>query len=424
MKILKNKTNFLLNNINLSKKNTPENWSIFKFSDFCDIVRGGSPRPIKNYITDDSGIPWLKIRDATSVHKYIEKTEEFILEEGVKNSRLVEVGDFIVSNSATPGIPRIMKIQACIHDGWLLLKNIKNELINKDFLFYKFFEIKNELVNKGQGSIFINLSSDILKNFEISFPDLKQQEKIASALSLQERQIEIIEELIEKLETRNQYYAEKLLSGEKRIRKNEQGEIEFYDNTEWQEVSLNGKDVSIPVGWEIETIGNKIIEFKKSKIKAGEAKKNSEGIYPFFNCSKKQTLTYDDYIVDDDVLFLNTGGIPGIHYYIGKSSYSTDSWALKSADNLINKYLYYYIFTNIKYLNSFFQGAVIKHLNKREFKKFEIFYPKVDFQKDIISYMDKLSKEKEVLEELLIKEKLRFQWMLDNLLSGEYQIVD
>ena len=114
-------------------------WEEHKLGDIVKIGRGASPRPIKNYVIDKPGIPWVKIADATkSINKYIERTNEFIIEEGRRKT--VYPGELIVSNSATPGIPKLMKIEACVHDGWLVFDEYKN--IETLYLYY-FFLHKN-----------------------------------------------------------------------------------------------------------------------------------------------------------------------------------------------------------------------------------------------------------------------------------------
>ncbi|MBQ6444513.1 MAG: hypothetical protein IJJ11_07565 [Methanosphaera sp.] len=73
-----------------------------KIGDIVSVKRGSSPRPIKEYIVDE-GIPWVKISDATSDNtRFINNTKEFIKEDGVSKSVVVNKGDLIVSNSATP----------------------------------------------------------------------------------------------------------------------------------------------------------------------------------------------------------------------------------------------------------------------------------------------------------------------------------
>jgi hypothetical protein len=99
-------------------------WPIVRLGDVCDIARGGSPRPIQDYMTTDpNGVNWIKISDATASGKYIFETAEKIRPEGIKRSRLVNEGDFLLSNSMSFGRPYIMKTTGCIHDGWLVISN-------------------------------------------------------------------------------------------------------------------------------------------------------------------------------------------------------------------------------------------------------------------------------------------------------------
>ena len=179
-----------------------EEWKKCKIGDLVEIHRGASPRPIQNYIST-SGMPWVKISDATSNNsRFITITKEFIIEDGIKNSVVVNPEDLIVSNSATPGLPKIMKIQACIHDGWLYFSDYKN--ITRDFLYYKFFDIQKHLNNLANGSVFQNLKTDIVKNFDINLPPLSTQQKIAAILSSLDDKIELNNKINENLEQQAQ----------------------------------------------------------------------------------------------------------------------------------------------------------------------------------------------------------------------------
>ena len=165
-------------------------WREVKLSDCCEITRGGSPRPIHDYIVP-SGTPWVKIADATNENsRYISKTKEFIKPEGESKSRVVYPGDFIVSNSATPGLPRFMKIRACIHDGWLLFRNITN--INKLFLYYLILKERETILTQGSGTIFTNLKTDILKNHTVFIPSLPEQKAIAEVLTSLDDKIDLL----------------------------------------------------------------------------------------------------------------------------------------------------------------------------------------------------------------------------------------
>ena len=164
-------------------------WRHLKIGDVVEIRRGASPRPINNYLSN-KGMPWVKIADATAdSSRYISKTNECIIESGVPKSVIVEPETLIVSNSATPGLPKIMKIIACVHDGWLVFSNYKGIL--RDYLYYKFIDIRRQLVNQANGSVFQNLKTDIVKNFDIDVPDLETQRKIVSVLSAIDGKIEL-----------------------------------------------------------------------------------------------------------------------------------------------------------------------------------------------------------------------------------------
>ena len=113
----------------------PDSWKWVKLNDLAEIARGGSPRPIQDYITEDKdGINWIKIGDTLEESKYITTAKEKIKPEGKKHSRFVHAGDFLLTNSMSFGRPYILKIDGCIHDGWLVFANIKECLLQITFI--------------------------------------------------------------------------------------------------------------------------------------------------------------------------------------------------------------------------------------------------------------------------------------------------
>ncbi|MEA5001033.1 MAG: restriction endonuclease subunit S [Endomicrobiaceae bacterium] len=168
------------------------NWKEVKLGDVCNITRGASPRPIHDYLSA-YGLPWIKISDATDdSSRFINKTKEFIKEEGRSKTRWLQKGAFILSNSATPGIPKILKIDACVHDGWLIF-NFDNKIIDKWFLYYLCLILRTSLVGLADGTVFRNLKTDIVKNFPISLPPLEEQKRIAEILSSFDDKIELLQ---------------------------------------------------------------------------------------------------------------------------------------------------------------------------------------------------------------------------------------
>ncbi len=152
----------------IDKQNLPQGWRIAELGTLVDIKRGSSPRPIDQYMATE-GLPWLKISDATNAKSpFIFEVKEFIKEDGLYSTVYRHTGDLILSNSASPGLPKFLELDSCIHDGWLYFDNPQIPLI---FLYLTFQHIRKDLVAEGNGAIFINLKTEILKKLSILLPD-------------------------------------------------------------------------------------------------------------------------------------------------------------------------------------------------------------------------------------------------------------
>ena len=142
-------------------------WKYGVLGDFVEIKRGGSPRPIQNFLSN-RGLHWLKISDATCISSpFVNEIKEYIIEEGLKKTVFIKAGSLVLSNSATPGLPKILDIDTCIHDGWLYFPSSK---FSNEYLYLYFKYIRNNLVALGNGSVFTNLKTDILKNYPTNLP--------------------------------------------------------------------------------------------------------------------------------------------------------------------------------------------------------------------------------------------------------------
>ena len=148
-------------------RQVPKTWINGVLGDFVEIKRGGSPRPIQNFLSD-SGFHWLKISDATGISSpFINEIKEYIIEAGLKKTVYLKSGSLVLSNSATPGLPKILDIDTCIHDGWLYFPSSK---FSNEYLYLYFKHIRDNLIALGNGSVFTNLKTDILKNYPTYLP--------------------------------------------------------------------------------------------------------------------------------------------------------------------------------------------------------------------------------------------------------------
>lgn len=155
------------------------------------IERGGSPRPISDYVTKgENGLNWVKIGDAPEEGNYITQTAEKIIPEGLPKTREVHPGDLILSNSMSFGRPYIMAIDGCIHDGWLLIRDIQN---NFDLNFLCVLLGTDNMLSQykamAAGSTVNNLNKELVGGTTVSYPSNTEQQKIGEYFSNLDRLI-------------------------------------------------------------------------------------------------------------------------------------------------------------------------------------------------------------------------------------------
>ncbi|WP_397408049.1 restriction endonuclease subunit S [Polaromonas sp.] len=161
-----------------------EGWIEKTLGDACNIARGGSPRPIQAFLTDAAdGVNWVKISDATASGKFIYVTKEKIKPSGVSRSRVVNPGDFLLSNSMSFGRPYIMQTTGCIHDGWLVLSDYEKDF-NQGFLYHLLGSpvVFEQFDRLAAGSTVRNLNIELASRVSIPIPPLPEQQRIVALL--------------------------------------------------------------------------------------------------------------------------------------------------------------------------------------------------------------------------------------------------
>ena len=161
-------------------KGFTDTWEQRKLGELVVIERGGSPRPIDDYITDSpDGLNWVKIGDAPEQGNYITSTKEKIRPEGLSKTREVHPGDLILSNSMSFGKPYIMAIDGCIHDGWLSIKNTNN-VFDLKFLCVLLGtdQMLTQYKSMAAGSTVNNLNKELVGNTTVTYPSVEEQRTI------------------------------------------------------------------------------------------------------------------------------------------------------------------------------------------------------------------------------------------------------
>ena len=163
----------------------PESWAWVTLSEVCEVARGGSPRPIKDYLTtNEDGVNWIKIGDTDKDGKYINSTKEKIIPEGVHRSRFVHKGDFLLTNSMSFGRPYILNIDGCIHDGWLVISPFANSYVT-EFLYFLLSSsfAYDQFADAASGGVVSNLNSDKVANSYFPLPPEREQRRIINELN-------------------------------------------------------------------------------------------------------------------------------------------------------------------------------------------------------------------------------------------------
>ena len=165
----------------------PKHWASDRMENLMRIRRGGSPRPIEKYLGGD--VNWIKIGDGTKGSDiYIENCADKITRDGLNKTVFLEKGSLIFANCGVSlGFARILKIDGCIHDGWLSFDNIVEEKLDKLFLLKALNSITQHFRDIAPDGTQPNLNTGLMKNFHMILPPLPLQKEFAQRVEAVEK---------------------------------------------------------------------------------------------------------------------------------------------------------------------------------------------------------------------------------------------
>ena len=188
-----------------------------------------------------------------------------------------------------------------------------------------------------------------------------------------------------------------------------------FSRTEFNKViSLTPKkNISFKTKWKTFRLGDKIRIKPKSNIQVNQANANST--YPFFT-SGKNILSFQDYLVDGENIYLSTGGNAAINFYAGKAAYSTDTLTFASnTEEIKTRYIFILLNSVIEEINSnMFEGMGLKHLQKDKFYNIMIPFPPFDIQNKIIDEYNNIDEEIKKLQENIELNKKEIEDLFNN----------
>lgn len=405
----------------------PVEWEIKKISEIANVISGGTPSTqIKDY-WDNGTIAWATPTDITATGKYIKKTEQYITEEGLKNSsaNMLPIGSVLMTSRATIGAKSISTVPMTTNQGFKSL--ICSEKSYNEYIYYLIDIIRDGFIKLSSGSTFLEISKKEVENFKIAIPPIQEQKKIASILSTVDNQIENTEKLIDKTKELKQGLMQTLLTkgiGHTEFKKTEVGEIPV----EWEVKTLEEICFNITIGL-VKTMTKNYVESGVPLIRNSDIKENK---------IRKDSLIYlsEDFAIENQDKRLKVGDIVTVHTGdIGTSAVIDDeldgAHGFATLNTRVNKeiideyYLCIFLNSNIfkKQAYSFSTGDGRNNLNLKDFIKTKIAFSRdILEQKRIASMLssvdeqiDNYESKKEKLEELK-------KGLMQQLLTGKIRV--
>src|SRR3989338_2385325 len=178
-------------------------WETIEIGSICNLVRGISPRPQGDPRYYGGKVSRLMISDVTRDGMHVTPTTDFLTEKGAKLSRPMKKGEVVMAVSGNPGLPSILKVDACIHDGFVGFRELSKGVL-PEFLYYVF--LYQKVINNAQsiGAVFKNLTTDQIKKFKIPLPPVEIQRQVIDKLKDEQQEIDSAKSIIVRFEEKIQ----------------------------------------------------------------------------------------------------------------------------------------------------------------------------------------------------------------------------
>ncbi|NIA13657.1 MAG: hypothetical protein GWP08_06205 [Nitrospiraceae bacterium] len=395
----------------------PDDWRVAQLSDFADIRRGASPRPINSpeWYDQQSAIGWVRIADiASSDGRYLRKTRDYLSSKGIARSRFLEPGSLIMSICATVGVPVITDMPSCIHDGFVVFGGLHG--IRREFLFYVLKQLEPVFQSVGQTGSQNNLNTALVRNRHIALPPEPEQNAIAEALSDVDGLIGALDKLIAKKRAIKQAAMQQLLTDKTRL----PGFSGKWDDSTLGEVAeiKNGATPSTHVAafWNgairwctptdiTGTLGKYLSTTERSITEAGLASCAASLLPPgaLLLCSR---ATIGEVKIAATEICTNQG-----------------FKSLVCRTGVSNEFLYYLVLTLKPQMVERATGSTFLEIGKRDLASIPIKIPKEDEQRAIATVLSDIDAEIAALERRRDKTKQIKQGMMQQLLTGRVRLV-
>ncbi len=374
-----------------------------KLGEVANCFSGGTPKT-SNSSFYDGEIPW--IRSGEINFNVIKKSERNITKEGLEKSsaKMIKKNSVVLAmTGATVGRTAVVEIETSSNQSVAAIET-NNRIINYKYLFYFLAKEYNNLKKLGQGAL-TSLNLSIIKNIKIPVPSIETQEKIVKIFdSYTEYVTELQEKLKKELQARNKqynYYRDMLLS-------------EDYLNK-----------ISNKIFMQLDNIIHKTKLIEIAKLSRGKRLVRSElhenGQYPVFQNSLTPLGYYNNKNFDGGKTCIVTAGAAGEIFYQDRDFWAADDVLVITTDDILNKYLYYFLLNKQNLIKSKVRKASVPRLSRDDIEKIEVSLPPIEIQNKIVKILDRfqelLSDTKGLLPLEIEQRRKQYEYYREKLLT-------
>ncbi|MBE4055813.1 hypothetical protein HJ117_12440 [Vibrio parahaemolyticus] len=355
-----------------------------KISDIATSYAGGTPkRTVAGYY--NGTIPWVKSGEVNAVNIF--SSEEKITDEGLRNSsaKLVEPGAILVAMyGATAGKVGRLHIEATTNQAVLSVRSKNSNVISNDYLFWLLTFASEELIKQCQGAAQPNLSKQLIDGYQILYPSITEQQKIAEVLSTVNKKIDLIDQKIAETEKLKTGLMQKLFS---------EGVGVQDENGNWQPHTEFSSDL-LPSSWEV----GEVIDFLE--LQRGHdlpVQKRMGGSVPIIG-SNGIVGYHSQAVVEESGVITGRSGTLG-KVYFSEGSFWPLNTSLYIRDFKGNNKKYCFYFLEHFNLKRFGTGTGVPTLNRNIVHKQKTAFPSLIEQEKIAEILDTVSQKKQILEQ-------------------------
>ncbi|MBN2651262.1 MAG: restriction endonuclease subunit S [Spirochaetales bacterium] len=337
-------------------------WEQRKIGELSDIVRGASPRPIKDpkWFDNKSEVGWLRIADVTEQDGRVTFLEQRISKAGQEKTRVLYEPHLLLSIAATVGKPVVNYVKTGVHDGFLIFLNPKSD---QEFMFQWFEMFRPKWQQFGQPGSQVNLNSDLVKNTSIMLPKEDEQAKIGNHFKNLDNLITLHQRKLDKIKSLKKAYLSEMFpaEGETKPKRRFKG-----FSGDWEQCKLGKLLLNIGTG--------------KSKYIIHDTQ-STDTPYPILG--SRSIIGYDnnyDY-TGDFILTARVGENAGKLYRYSGNAKITDNTVFMQSDSLVFNF-YLLLHSDLTKL-SFGSGQPL--IKASELKGLEVVAPKDNEEKNQIA---------------------------------------